>query len=592
MRLCNIKGTYDSLKSEYKDLSIIHGAVAWETGVIRRLHDYGALGFRGDKIPSKTVLLVHKFFHRPPGSEGDAGFLVTKPVRKLPDIMVVDFVASMLVFLQRLPSTDVFKAYQATHTAYERAAAQKTEHGELSSEAKKLKKEVAEAQRAVLNTFDASDHPPYESPLAELAHYPIKAFLECAHQGYFSPSMPLIILQALLYKKTEGDRTMTRRYYEYLQKHLDCLAFPLPETWKLDAFSYGQRKTFLQEFASTAPAADVHQMYERYVLLKLLLVGYPPIDSYSDATIKDVEFTDCMDTALRNLINFLAYSPHTERFEVALLEQRLGTTVHPSIKAFYATHNDPSTVADKKVRDDWAATVSSNIPYLVYCRALPAIAKDKKDCVKVVHATEAVNAFAAKRNYVVLPESSFAYDLRPSLKNVILACDYLLGLRLFEGASPDVWVHDGFIATYLPKLVVALKASIPATLDLKKFDKNDMTEASIFVPFTFSFDGATPYHFSCMLHIDYDDGELIFKTSEWKTSDVGFPYELLPTSPASLIFFVPSEVVLKATTAEQVCAWLFAQDVADSATRLKLQALSLPLHEVAREVLTSVEQKA
>ena len=38
----NIKGTYDILQDQYKHLSVIHGAVAWETETIRRLYDLGA----------------------------------------------------------------------------------------------------------------------------------------------------------------------------------------------------------------------------------------------------------------------------------------------------------------------------------------------------------------------------------------------------------------------------------------------------------------------------------------------------------------------------------------------------------------------
>ena len=79
----NIKGTYDILKDEYKNFSVIHGAVAWETGTIRRIYDLGALGYHGDKIKSHTIALVHKIFYRKPGTTSIAEFVATKEIREL-----------------------------------------------------------------------------------------------------------------------------------------------------------------------------------------------------------------------------------------------------------------------------------------------------------------------------------------------------------------------------------------------------------------------------------------------------------------------------------------------------------------------------
>jgi len=79
----NIKGTYDILKQEYKHFSVIHGAVAWETGTIRRMYDLGALGYHGDKIKSRTIALVHKVFYRKPGTTSIAEFVATKEIREL-----------------------------------------------------------------------------------------------------------------------------------------------------------------------------------------------------------------------------------------------------------------------------------------------------------------------------------------------------------------------------------------------------------------------------------------------------------------------------------------------------------------------------
>src|SRR5215510_5457598 len=91
----NIKNTYQILSPGCKHLSIAHGAVAWETGFIRRLYDFGQIfpAYISDPtMPTRklidhydelndthmTVRLVHALFYRVPGSTSDADFGISK----------------------------------------------------------------------------------------------------------------------------------------------------------------------------------------------------------------------------------------------------------------------------------------------------------------------------------------------------------------------------------------------------------------------------------------------------------------------------------------------------------------------------------
>lgn len=566
-----IKDTLACLKDEHKDLSLMHGSIASETRVIERMADYGTLGYRGDKIPSETVKLVSKLFHRPSGSSGPAGFLVTKPLRELSDTKVAEWVASELVFFKCLPQRDCFKLYQAKRQEYGNFIAT---HGDgEQKKIKQLEKSVGNARRVVLEAFDtSSEHPPYESPLKELAHYPIKAFLECSNHEYMPVTMPQTILLALLYKKTEGESAAFRRaafrtYYELLDKRLSCLAYPLPVTWEQEIFSLDQRDALLAEIKNL-PAA---QAYERAIFLRLSPTDYPSLLSYDDVTLHGAAFTDCMENTFRNLSNFLAYNQQTGLFDCELLERRLGTRVHESVKRFYEQYADPATAAQKGVHNAWAELLAT-LPNHVYCRALPPISHQKKDCILVVPETSITIELCAKKGYVSLPPHTISYDMRPALRNFILTCEHLFGLQLFKDLPADAWAREGFITEQLPRVIEALKARVPETLDCAAFEYHDGSMIPAFVPLTFSFtdsqsiDGK-PYDFTLTLHTEYDDGEVLFNRPPTETA--ALPLQLPFQGESRLLLSSASEID-NSRSAEEVLAWLFTQDLASNCNRYAL----------------------
>src|ERR1700732_894484 len=63
LNLADLKGTYDVLKPEYQHCSPVHGAVWWETDLVRKYYKFG-------DASHATVKLIHELFHEVDGSFG------------------------------------------------------------------------------------------------------------------------------------------------------------------------------------------------------------------------------------------------------------------------------------------------------------------------------------------------------------------------------------------------------------------------------------------------------------------------------------------------------------------------------------------
>ncbi len=91
----NLKGTYSILKQEYKEFSLVYGAIALQSDYLMHLYDYGTFCKKRVKehedgsqtmVPDLSaapavVKLVHSFFYRVPGHMGRGDFVLTNTVR-------------------------------------------------------------------------------------------------------------------------------------------------------------------------------------------------------------------------------------------------------------------------------------------------------------------------------------------------------------------------------------------------------------------------------------------------------------------------------------------------------------------------------
>lgn len=110
--LQNIKNTYNIVHDEYKHLSLVHGAIAWETGVIRRLYDLGPtyptygndqhgrkviIGYVNIDQTHKLVRLIHALFYRVPGSMAEIDFGVTDLLANNDTFIITQLIAEIIM---------------------------------------------------------------------------------------------------------------------------------------------------------------------------------------------------------------------------------------------------------------------------------------------------------------------------------------------------------------------------------------------------------------------------------------------------------------------------------------------------------------
>lgn len=114
----NIKGTYDILDDTHKHFSLVHGAVAWETGYIRKLYDCGHIfprfnrhnqqgqsvisGYDHTDEQHNIIRFVHALFYRVPGSTAPTDFGVTQQLATNDPILIAEYAAEIVVVLEKI----------------------------------------------------------------------------------------------------------------------------------------------------------------------------------------------------------------------------------------------------------------------------------------------------------------------------------------------------------------------------------------------------------------------------------------------------------------------------------------------------------
>jgi len=488
-----------------------------------------------------------------------------------------------------LPESESFKKYKEVFTTLEQA--DKNKKAVLAQTLTLLRKNIAKE----LNespTFAA-----YAEPLKKLLPYISDAYLECAVENYMPAYTPTLILLGLLYKKTNLNRDTVEIYYKYLQEKVDCLNVPADWTaWKKDTFKGRDLEVLTIELQNTPLTHDnIQKLYEKFVFIQLSPTNFPPELSYSTATItngsESASFADCMDSTIRNVINFLSYNPQTGLFDPALLAQRLGTTLHPSLKAFYNKHDIPVSAGETNVHSDWAQSVISNIPFVSYDSALPHKARTSDlGFIKIPEAlSPKLDTFLKDKKYTVLDNSEIAYELNPSMKNLIIVLDYLLGLQLFtEEPLEKAFIRTDFVEFYLPKLAAALKTSLPEIFvetALKEIDKRDYTFEPITLPLILEF--LEPIEYVTGITIKTTSGHGQFFSPESRSSMKqprlitleGISTSLLTTNPNFL------------TDEETTFLWLFSQPIDNPDFANNLLDEKIKLNKDSVNLLIFVAQK-
>lgn len=132
---------------------------------------------------------------------------------------------------------------------------------------------------------------------------------------------------------------------------------------------------------------------------------------------KEYDFSDCMETALRNLTNFIAYNSNQGKFE--------------PIIPYYSQFN-VETILLPKARSAWAGLVS-DIPLVEYARRVKSTyGMGEKTGGNVVLKLETAKAFNNDMPWIKPAESDgwYYYELEPTLPNVVHVINKLFNLKL------------------------------------------------------------------------------------------------------------------------------------------------------------------
>ncbi len=262
-------------------------------------------------------------------------------------------------------------------------------------------------------------------------------------ESVFPPFSTDAIVLGIVYKIAGDSKVVLRSFYEKLNEMLvdsgDSI-FNDPDIfkkeWVDDTFKPGDVAQLRDALAFNATDTEqLRRSYEDIVYLGLLPGRYPKVAGYSTASYsynesgqnKQVTFADCMETTLRNLTNIMLYNPETQEFDVS----KIKNPPTQQLQDFYRAFKSATSVEDSAAHSAWTAVVE-NIPFVSYNRE-----------------TE---------------DKTIKYELNPSLKNIILVFNHILGLNLFESepgnsleSKTSRAVSRGdFIKVYFPQMCSSL----------------------------------------------------------------------------------------------------------------------------------------
>ncbi|HSC24659.1 MAG TPA: hypothetical protein VLB80_00380 [Candidatus Babeliales bacterium] len=546
--LKNIKSTDTILSNDYKHLSLAHGAIFCVSGLIGGLYDRGnihpiyGIDKQGRNIIENykqidsidhTVRLVHTFFYRIPGFEGEAEPKATEQLEYHDPVVIAQKIAHTLALCHSV-STDyhIFKNAintLATHKNLQELApkliknplyltkknhlAWKTFIGQVSLHKKKNQINYSQQIAHVITVTRICKNLAYiHGVLDGLLKYQAKlgahmgtivfnSLAECNPQNtdaLYPQHMTQMILLAFMYKKYSNNRSILKIFYDELNNHLDkkVLISDLNDIWVKDEFKQvTQPQAFgilAKIFSSNNLASTIQQKFAELVYCSQQTQGFPtPIGHsfvvYEYKSGKEIRLLDCGETPIRNFINLYAYDAEQNKFTHERLKENIdGNNVHPFLIEYLTLFDDVNMASSPEAHSTWIKVVS-NIPYATYVKAIDDTMGSYKNIGLLANGLIAIPGneqnqellhWLAEHKYTILEKTEYGYELLPSIKNVIIVLNHIFGLNLFddEGDLEKEFTRFDFIDYYFSKLCTKLHATgfLAATKlpDKKSEEKN------------------------------------------------------------------------------------------------------------------------
>lgn len=576
--LNNIKDTDTILHDDYQYLSLVHGAIAWETGVIRRLYDFGQIfpKYKEDKQgrkliesyehpdqASKLVRLIHVLFYRIPGSTGSTDFGVTTQLALEDPAIVVALVAELLVQCGQLEQQrEQFKqaiAYaqevvlkltqeqvstlgkNVTQTSLDQIIKDAQEKpwdrnvGErFVSTCKSIVKNLPEIsqefemhRQAAQKFFDlliasTQNLKKLVKPVVFKSKESIDSFIfEALNESDPNNSESLypahtveMMLLAFIYKKYSADRNMLKMFYNLLNTKLSkkLLYEELTETWVTNNFNSVTQVEAIGTIEHILKAQNIkqsiNQHFAKFVYNVLQARSFPMPTGFALITYeyaqgkKTPQFSDCVCNDIRNFINLYAYDFKQNKFTLSTLEKTMNIkVVLPALAGFLQIFGSVNKTSSLEAHSAWVYLVA-NIPYAAYRKMVSAttgiVMQDNigKGYITIPQdeQSDALVNWLTLNKYKVLTSNQYNYELRASVKNIIIVLNHLLQLNIFieAGGLAKEFMRSDFIKEYFPKLCTALNAHgfLSTKINATEWERNidfdslDYTETKIYTTIT------------------------------------------------------------------------------------------------------------
>lgn len=248
-----IKNTYYPLQVDYKHLSLVHGAIIWETGTLRRMYGLGQIYpeyaldkknpnfkivdyYKNTEDTHNTIRLIHLLFYRVPGSTGETDFGPTQQLNEalwqgntLDLIKTVEVCARLTAqfeWLQRGPQNDInqilndFKLY-------------------LTNQKKDVPPEAKKGERKKLEKHNTNIDRLYG--LVDDARYEKKSFEQLKEskvfKDYFKAKQQEQIQHEKYLEKCDCNPTLDKLLMHFLieqHKPLSCMQIIRGALWECD----------------------------------------------------------------------------------------------------------------------------------------------------------------------------------------------------------------------------------------------------------------------------------------------------------------------------------------------------------------------
>jgi len=251
-------------------------------------------------------------------------------------------------------------------------------------------------------------------------------------------------------------RQAFQKYYEHLGKLLKQ-KFELPETIELPKIipPLDAKKILQDEFVNNPAIIEKKLDSALFYAVKSRL--FPALLGYANTTYKPwgptgatFTFPDCEENSIANAARSWSYDLESGKYSMHTLEKRFkiefSPQAHQHLDSFFQNIND---------HDTWTALVS-NIPYVPYLKSA-----DKAGVVKTRAADSQgfirIEDPGLQKNYeamgyeVITATDQACFELRPSVRTLIIVFNHILDLHLFDDIGQEALRPD-FVAHYFPKL--------------------------------------------------------------------------------------------------------------------------------------------